>query len=123
MSELEVHIQELFKWVRTLEGCPQNWNGVQIIEDPSFSIRGKVWKVPKESLKSIKEYEGRFEELLEKGYSWININFGGIYNDNAIVFIEYPNQSSGLPKDKVPVVPSGPFGHEWDLSNKLCIIK
>lgn len=122
MSEIELHVGRLADWVRTLDGCPECWVGVQIVEDPLFTYRGEKWEVPREALKSMSQYEGRFRELLSKGYSWVNINFGGIYQGNAIIFVEYPREASGTPKDKVSVNCSGPLGYEWDLTDKLCVI-
>ena len=121
MSNLEFHLQRLSEWVRTLDGCPDSWADIFIVEDPSFYFRGETWKVPKESLKNAKQYEKRFNYLLRKGYSWININFGGIYQGDAIVFVEYPRKASGIPENKVSVNFSGPEGYEWDLTEKLSI--
>jgi hypothetical protein len=122
MSDLELHIQRLIAWAHTLNGCPESWSDIQIVEDPLFTFRGETWKIPEDALLSIKEYEGRFSELLMSGYSWVNLNFGGIYNNNAIVFVEYPRQFSGCSKGQVSVNPSGPEGNEWDLTRKLCIV-
>lgn len=122
MSDLELHIQRLTGWARTLNGCPECWSAIQIVEDPLFSYRGETWKIPESALMSVKEYEDRFGELLLSGYSWVNLNFAGIFKNNAIVFVEYPRQSSGCSKAKVSVNLSGPEGKEWDLSKKLCVV-
>ncbi len=100
MSDLEFHVQRLIRWVHNLEGCPESWADILIVEDPSFCFRGETWKIPKESLLTIKQYEGRFNELLKRGYSWVNINFGGLYLGNAIVFIEYPKEAPVFLKTK-----------------------
>ena len=121
MSDLDLHIQRLIEWAHTQDGCPKNWADIQIIEDPSFSIRSEKWKASKESLMSIKQYEEIFNDLLNKGYSWININFGGIYKNKAIIFIEYPSNPINIPKEKVSINYSGPEGYEWDITEKLCI--
>ncbi|MCI5207403.1 MAG: hypothetical protein D3910_01090 [Candidatus Electrothrix sp. ATG2] len=124
MSDLEFHIQRLIAWVQTQEGCPSNWSDIQIVEDTMPPLRkGELWNIPKKSLQSIKQYEERFNELLMKGYHWVNINFGGIYQKRAILFIEYPRNSFDAPKDKVSVNLSGPAGCEWDLSKKICVIE
>jgi hypothetical protein len=109
--------------MRTLDGCPENWIDILIIEDPMFHVRGEEWKVARKSLLTPGEFENRFNELLARGYSWININFGGVYQNNAIVFIEYPKESSGVPKEKVSINQSGPQGYEWDLDKKLCVVE
>jgi len=121
MSEIEFHLQRLTEWVRTLEGCPKKWNDILIVEDPSFSYRGKEWAIPQTALINSKLYESRFSELLNRGYSWINLNFGGLYEGNAIVFVEHPKEASGVPADKVSVNPSGPEGNKWDLTKRLLI--
>lgn len=122
MNELETHVRTLVEWVKTLDGCPESWSSIQIVEDPLFTYRGKNWEIPRESLKPMSQYEDRFRDLLSKGYSWININFGGIYQGNAVVFVEYPRESSGVPKEKVTVNVSGPEGNVWDLTTKLCVL-
>jgi hypothetical protein len=37
------------------------------------------------------EYEQRFEELLNRGYSWINVGFRGIHRDFLIIGVELPS--------------------------------
>jgi hypothetical protein len=54
------------------------------------------------------EYRERFESLLDQGYSWINLNAAGIFDGNLLVVVEFPNYKSGIPRNKVPVIPSGP---------------
>jgi len=122
MGDLELFIHKLTEWVHSLNGCPENWLDLKIVEDSSFIIRSEAWELPKAALLSVMEYEDKFSDLLSSGYSWINLNFGGIHNDTAIVFVEYPKHSSGCPKDKVTVNLSGPDGNEWDLSKKLRIV-
>lgn len=121
MADFEHHINKLFSWVQSLEGCPDQWSGVLIVEDPEFELRQSQWNIPNDSLMSPEQYNARFEFLLERGYSWININFGGVFNGKAVVFIEFPKQAAGIPKHKVPVNFSGPCHREWDLTDKIHI--
>jgi hypothetical protein len=122
MSDLEIYIQRLIGWARTHYDFPENWSDIQIVEDPFFTYRGETWKIPEDAFMNVNEYEGRFSDILMSGYSWVNLNFGGIYNNMAIVFIEFPHQSSGCSKAQVSVNLSGPEGNIWDLSKKLCIV-
>src|SRR5437868_14232750 len=42
-------------------------------------------------LRTPAEYEQRFEELLDRGYSWLNVGFRGVYRDFLIVGVELPS--------------------------------
>jgi hypothetical protein len=42
-------------------------------------------------LRTPAEYEQRFEELLDRGYSWLNVGFRGIYRNFLIVGVELPS--------------------------------
>ncbi|XCN71635.1 MAG: hypothetical protein Q3M24_15140 [Candidatus Electrothrix aestuarii] len=124
MSGLEFHVQRLITWVSTLEGCPASWSDVRIVDDSLQPLcnEKRLWEISRNSLMSIEQYEERFSELLAKGYHWLNLNFAGVYQDSAILFIECPANSANIPKEKVSVNLSGPAGNEWDLSKRLIII-
>lgn len=54
-------------------------------------------------------YADRFDELLGAGYSWLNLSIIGILNEELIVGIEIPRESSGVPAGKTSVNMSGPM--------------
>lgn len=122
MSELELHINNSLEWIRTLSGYSDDWSDIKIVEDPLFEVRDETWNVQNNAFMTTDQYESRFSELLNMGYSWININFGGIYQNSMIIFIEYPRESSNIPKDKVSVNPSGPMDDTWNLNEKLVVV-
>ena len=106
---------------------PQNlfWSQVLVVEQ-QFIAWGKIIHISKSALISANEYEKRFDELLNKGYDWLNMNAMGILHNAFIVQIEFPCKSLNAPRDKVSVNYSGPAifngASEWDLSNKVQIL-
>jgi hypothetical protein len=77
---------------------------------------GKITYIPKSVLILATDYEKRFDELLSKGYDWINMNAMGILQNSFIVQIEFPFKSLNASRDinKQPL---------WDLSNKVKILE
>ena len=83
--------------------------------------------MPKSALISAYRYEKRFDELLSKGYDWINMNAMGILNNSFIVQIAFPIKSLNAPRGIVSVNYSGPAIFDtkplWDLSDKVEILE
>ena len=121
MTELENKLEKLIQWGCSLNDFPRKWSEILVIEDPLFKFRAEEWEVPRTSLNSITDYSSRFNKLLNSGYSWINLNIGGLYQGKLIIFIEYPREPSGYPKGKTSINYSGPEGNIWDLNSKLSI--
>lgn len=88
---------------------------------------GKITYIPKSVLVLATDYEKRFDELLSKGYDWINMNAMGLLQNSFIVQIEFPLKSLNASRDKVSVNYSGPTILNkqplWDLSNKVKILE
>jgi hypothetical protein len=103
-----------------------SWSQVLFLENTSFTY-DRVYKIPRFALIPFKDYEKRFNELLDSGYHWINMNAFGIWNDNLIVVIELPNYTDNIPRDKVSVNFSGPAiineKPQWDLSKRIEIVE
>ena len=124
-SDLEKNLNRLIsffpEWSNWL-----SWSQVLFLENTNFTY-GNVSRVPNSALIPSREYANRFDELLTKGYSWINMNAFGVWKENLIVVIELPSYSSNIPRDKVSVNFSGPVildgKPQWDLSNRIEIIE
>jgi hypothetical protein len=102
------------------------WSQVLFLENTSFTY-AKVYKIPRSALIPSKDYVERFDELLDRGYHWINMNAFGIWRDNLIVVIELPGYKGDRPREKVSVNFSGPAiineKPQWDLSERIEIIE
>ena len=102
------------------------WSQVLFVEVQTFAA-GKVPEIPQSALISSQDYAKRFDELLESGYHWINMNALGIWKDNLIIVIELPSYKSNIPKEKVSVNFSGPViideKPQWDLSNRIEVLE
>jgi hypothetical protein len=91
--------------------------------EASDDVWGGYMRVPRTALRPMDEYRERFESLLGRGYSWINLKAAGIFDGNLLVVIEFPNYKSGIPRNKVSVNLSGPSHKEgvpqWDIGARL----
>lgn len=56
----------------------------------------------------VKDFEKAFDDLLHKGYGWINLHCAGIYQKNIIFTLELPHTSSSIPYGKTSINYSGP---------------
>jgi len=125
INELEKNLNTLISYFPEWSNWLR-WSHVLFIEN-TFFIVGKVSKIPRSALIPSKDYAKRFDELLDSGYYWINLNAFGIWKDNLIVVIELPNYKVDIPRNKVSVNFSGPAIIEgkpqWDLSNRVEIIE
>ena len=98
-------------------------NGVAKYDD-----RGR-FHVREEELRKPSDYEGRFGELLQMGFSWLNLSCGGVYRGPLIVCVEVPAKpalSKALhPECNTPVNLSGPsnysLDHGWSVDRVLVI--
>jgi hypothetical protein len=99
-----------------------SWSQVLFLESTSF-IDNNVFKFPRSALIPTREYAERFNELLDKGYSWINMNALGVWKDSLIVVIELPSYDNNIPRGKVSINFSGPViidgKPQWDLSERI----
>jgi hypothetical protein len=128
MSEIDAHFLSLSKFIRDECAAPE-WEKVFFAEssDIKYEASDDVWggymRVPRTALRPMDEYRERFESLLGRGYSWINLNAAGIFDGNLLVVIELPNYKSGIPRNKVSVNLSGPSLKEgvpqWDIGARL----
>jgi hypothetical protein len=62
---------------------------VEVTRRTKLGTDGRL-RIPKDELKSILEYEARFDELLRAGFAWINLSYYGLYGAFLIVGVEPP---------------------------------
>jgi hypothetical protein len=130
MSEIDAHFLSLTQFIRERCAAPE-WGKVFFAEssaieyEPSDEVWAGYINVRRMALTPMDEYRERFESLLDQDYSWINLNAAGIFDGNLLVVVELPNYMSGTPRNKVPVVPSGPSLRDgipqWDIGARLKI--
>jgi len=114
----------LEKWLKDKGDAPE-WKEILLIEDSEMQ-HGISIIVPQKALKSPEEYAQRFEELLNRGYDWINLVGNGVLNNKLLVSIEFPKDPKRVPVDKISVNLSGPhIGSngklQWYLDDKVKI--
>jgi hypothetical protein len=92
------------------------WQTMHLVEGAEVSFAHNSLRIARATLRSPAAFARRFEELLQCGYSWINLNAAGIVDGELIVIVEVPRTSSGVPADRVAVNLSGPApGGQVDL--------
>lgn len=70
------------------------------IQDVSSS---DLHKISRKFIFTSENYETRFDELLNKGCSWINMNLAGILEDSLFIIIEIPSYGNNIPIEFVAV--------------------
>ena len=64
----------------------------------------------------------KFKELLQKGHSWINVNFVGIVDDLIIITIEEPNEENDAKLTSVNLSLPSTQVNNWNASEICSII-
>jgi hypothetical protein len=105
-STLAHHLRELEAFLRRHGDAPE-WTGILIVEDGEITY-GPRTRIPRSSLQTPNNFASRFDELVARGYGWINLVGNGVVEGKLIVSLETPRQSSDLPASQVPVIVSGP---------------
>jgi hypothetical protein len=110
MSALSSHLDRLILWLETSAGQLPS-KDVRIVEVNTREVNPKDGKyhVRKGQLRPPWEYEGRFDELLQMGYPWLNLSCVGVYNSFLIIAIEVPGLPNVAPSKSSPKR-SGPEG-------------
>lgn len=124
MEILQIHLTQLLSWVQNKEQCPA-WSHILFIEDMDI-IREKVEDkytatVPRRALFTPEQYSSRFDELMNSGFSWINMSAAGILDKTLIIIIEFPRSCSAYMRHKTPVNFSQNV--DWDVSKWLRVGK
>ena len=122
MSDLDRHLQFL---KTIIEGWnAPSWSRILITENASVSydpVSSEKFCVSRAKLVEPEQYSSRFDELLDRGYSWIHLNVAGILEGALLIIIELPRQTCGAPRERVAVNFGGPTLYvredpSWDLS-------
>lgn len=118
----ENHFNDLMSFFKQPENL--SWSDVLVVEESSV-IPGEIELIPRHALTPSNQYEERFNELLDQGHSWINMNIFGILDNTLIIQIEYPHYKNNASRNKMSVNYSGPSIIEgverWDLSGLVKI--
>jgi hypothetical protein len=51
----------------------------------------EINEISRQNIFNLAGYEIRFNEVLNRGHSWINMNFAGMLNDSLLIIIEAPD--------------------------------
>ncbi len=123
---LQNHLARLEEWISNNSVVP-SWDELVIVEDSDMQ-HGAITKIFESALHTPDKYNKRFNEILDRGYSWVNLVCNGIIDNKLLISVEIPSNTSNVPADKVSVNISGPYLGEdknpkWDLNKKVQIIK
>jgi len=97
---------------------PLSWSSLLFIEDWAIP-HGEVSLIRRSALATPEEYVAKFEEHLNTGYSWVNMNAAGILEGAFLLVIELPKHSNPLWKNKTSVNFSGPNMGQWEANNRI----
>ena len=125
-DDLFTHIDRIKINLKEHDDVPE-WDTILIVEDNDIKHE-EVSLIQEKSLKTPENYKLKFQELINKGYGWINIVTNGILNKTLILSVEIPKSPSGIPADKVTVNLSGPYLKKdgtlrWDVNKTVNIVK
>jgi hypothetical protein len=124
MNDLQKHLNQLTCFFSKWSKQPPSWSSVSIAEDTNIE-HGKVIRIPRWALATPEEYAPRFDQHLDAGHSWINMNAAGILDETLLVVIELPKYVNTVPRDKVSVNFSGPSVKDgelqWDATERIII--
>ncbi len=98
MSELKKHFERLMEFA-IQSNFHKPFSQVYFVEGKSiqgFYGSNKICELFRQDIFTFETYESRFNELLNQGYSWINMHFAGILNNNLLIVIEIPNYENTI---------------------------
>ncbi len=72
------------------------------------------------------QYESRFDALMAKGYSWLNLTYGGLLDGKGLVLVEVPrgvpNRSGATTSVNVSGPPSHSMASGWDARSHVVVL-
>ncbi len=71
--------------------------------------------INKNDIYSLDRYCEEYSEKKSSGYAWINLQCAGLYNDDLMVVIEYPQNPSNVRKTSINM--SGPYNQTLNSSS------
>jgi hypothetical protein len=124
MSQLETHLNRLISLFESW-GCDLSWSKILIVEDSSIT-RAPITFIPQAALHTPEQYTNKFDDLINGGYTWINMTAAGIVEDALLVVIELPSYTNKQAGNRVSVNLSGPGikggKPQWDISDTVKFI-
>jgi len=121
MSALSQHLERLIDWLGSIGLHPPS-RDMRIVEIGSGIGTPHVRR---EALRKPLEYEGRFEELLQAGYPWLNMSCYDVHEGLLVVAIAVPSPRPLTPGHATSVNLSGParivLDHQWCVDSVLTI--
>jgi hypothetical protein len=108
MSDLDLHLARLMtfsqRWTKEL-----SWSRVLFVEEKDIEWKSGRSCIARSALWTHDDYRARFDEHLNAGHGWINMNAAGVLDGSFVVVIELPNYQNTAPRDRVSVNISGPI--------------
>lgn len=126
MSELEIHFERLMEFAKSCN-FHKPFSEIHFVEENSirrFHKSDKNDEISYQDVFKLEDYEKRFELLLKRKHSWINMNFAGVLDNTLLIVIEFPNYENNadftsvnlsLPSSKV-------IENDWNISSFVRII-
>jgi hypothetical protein len=91
MSALSDHLDRLLRWLENI-GLKLPSRDIRIVElNAAPNPDNGKHHVRKDELRTPLEYENRFDELLQTGYTWLNLSCYGVHKGFLIVAVEVPS--------------------------------
>jgi len=125
INDLTLHLNLIIEDLKQRSDIPA-WNKIRIVEGRDIQ-HCEIDVIPESSLKTPEAYSPRFQELLDRGYGWMNLVNNGIVHQMLLLSIEIPQSPSGIPPSQVPINLSGPYYNKngtlcWDASSRIKIV-
>lgn len=104
MSELEKKLKTLLNFAKE-NNFSSRFSQILFVEqrfvqhDPATNLNSIPWNF----IFNLETYKKHFDDLLNQGHSWININLVGTVENSILVVIEYPSYRNEVPKEFVSV--------------------
>ena len=106
MTTLQNQLAQLQFWLRQSDKDTE-WNGVLIGEEKNIFDDGKIVNNLVSVLSTVEEFEPTFNELVNSGFSWINLSSIGVFKNKLVVCVEKPSYVAGVSKEQLSINFSG----------------
>jgi len=118
MSELKKHFERLMDFAKQ-NNFHKPFLQVYFVEDKNVRrLPEKPDKLSRQNIFALKDYENRFNEILEQGHSWINLHFAGMVNDSLLILIELPNykNNAAITTVNLSLAEKSVVENDWNIS-------
>lgn len=118
MSELKDHFERLMNFAKQ-SNFHKPFSEVCFVESKSIQYySNQLNKISRQEIFSFENYENRFNEALNQGHSWINMNLAGVLNDFLLVIIEVPNykNNSEFTEVNLSLPDTQVIENDWNIS-------